>query len=117
VVKTRRARTSAGCLVSILLLVTAIYFGFNLGEPYLRYYRFLDAMKQEARFSSRYSDEEIQARLASLADSLGLPESAGRVSVRRTANRVSISSAYYERVELPLLARDLLFQPRADWPN
>lgn len=114
-VKGRRGRTKFGCLLSVLLLVTAVYFAINVGEPYLRYYRYLDGMKQEARFSARFTDEEIQRHLASLADSLGLPEAAGRVRVRRTANRVSISASYYERVEMPLIVRDILFSPQADW--
>jgi len=42
VVGRRRGRTNFGCLFGILLLVTAVYFGVNVGEPYLRYYRFVD---------------------------------------------------------------------------
>lgn len=114
-VSSRVGRTKFGCLLSLLLVVTAVYFAFNVGEPYVRYYRFLDGMKQEARFSARFSDEEIQQRLAALADSLGLPEAAGRVRVRRASNRISISSSYYERVEMPLIVRDILFSPQADW--
>jgi len=108
-------RTNFGCLVSLLLVVTVIYFGVNVGEPYLRYYRFLDGMKQEARFSARFTDDQIQTRLAALADSLGLPEAAGRVRVRRAANHISLSSSYYERVEMPLIVRDILFSPQAEW--
>jgi hypothetical protein len=115
VVTRRRGRTSVGCLVTLLLVVTAVYFAVNVGEPYLRYYRFLDGMKQEARFSARFTDEDSQHRLSSLADSLGLPEAAGRVRVRRTANRISLSSSYYERVEMPLIVRDILFTPQAEW--
>lgn len=114
-VRRRPGRSNFGCLLSLLLIVTAIYFGVNVGEPYLRYYRFLDAMKQEARFSARFTDEDIQHRLAALADSLGLPEAAGRVRVRRTSNRISISSTYYERVEMPLIVRDILFSPQTEW--
>lgn len=114
-VSRRTGRTNFGCLFSILLLVTAIYFGVNVGEPYIRYYRFLDGMKQEARFSARFTDEQIQVRLAALADSLGLPEAAGRVRVRRASNRISLSSAYYERVEMPLIVREILFSPQAEW--
>ena len=111
----RRGRANFGCLFSILLLVTVVYFGINVGEPYFRYYRFLDGMKQEARFSARFTDEQIQIRLAALADSLGLPEAAGRIRVRRASNRISLSSSYYERVELPLMVRDILFSPQAEW--
>lgn len=114
-VKRRRGRANFGCLIGLLLVVTAIYFGVNIGEPYFRYYRFLDGMKQEARFSARFTDDQIQTRLAALADSLGLPEAAGRVRVRRASNRISLSSSYYERVELPLMVRDILFSPQAEW--
>ena len=114
-VRRRRGRTNFGCLVAILLVVTAGYFGRNIGEPYLRYYRFLDGMKQEARFSARFTDDDIQKRLAALADSLGLPEAAGRVRVRRASNRISLSSTYYERVEMPLVVKDILFSPQAEW--
>lgn len=114
-VSRRRGRSNFGCLLSLLFAVTLVYFVFNVGEPYLRYYRFLDGMKQEARFSARFTDEDIQRRLAALADSLGLPEAAGRVRVRRASNRISISSSYYERVEMPLIVKDILFTPQADW--
>ena len=113
----RRGRTAFGCLFSILLLVTAVYFGVNVGEPYFRYYRFLDGMKQEARFSSQFTDDQIQTRLAALADSLGLPEAAGKVSVRREPNRISLSSSYSERVEMPLIVRDIQFSPQVEWTH
>lgn len=114
-VSRRFGRSKFGCLFGLLLAVTAVYFAFNVGEPYLRYFRYLDRMKQEARFSARFTDEEIQRHLAALADSIGLPEAAGRVRVRRASNRISISASYYERVEMPLIARDILFTPQADW--
>lgn len=114
-VRRRAGRTNFGCLVTLLLVVTAVYFGVSVGEPYLRYYRYLDGMKQEARFSARFTDEDIQRRLAALADSLGLPEAAGHVRVRRASNRISLSTSYYERVEMPLIVRDILFSPQAEW--
>ena len=114
-VANRRGRAKFGCLLGVLILVTAVYFAVNVGEPYIRYFRYLDGMKQEARFSARFTDEDIQRRLAALADSLGLPEAAGRVRVRRASNRISLSASYYERVEMPLIVRDILFSPQADW--
>ena len=114
-VRPRRGRSNFGCLLGLLLLVTAGYFAVNVGEPYVRYYRFLDGMKQEARFSARFTDDQIQVRLAALADSLGLPEAAGHVRVRRAPNHISLSSSYYERVEMPMIVRDILFSPQAEW--
>ena len=54
---------------------------------------------------------------AALADSLGLPEAAGKVRIRREPNRISLSSSYYERVEMPLIARDILFAPQVEWTH
>jgi hypothetical protein len=79
----------------------------------LRYYRYEDAFKQQARFASQASDDQIRRRLASLADSLGLPEQAGRISVSRTGSRITISAEYEEHVELPLLVRTFVFRPTA----
>ena len=38
----RRGASSSGCLLSLLLLVAALYYGVNIGEVYFRYYRLLD---------------------------------------------------------------------------
>jgi hypothetical protein len=106
---------SIGCLTGVLIAVATAYFAINVGRVYWRYYQFSDAMKTEARFASRRNDDEIRRRLSALADSLGLPEGAGRVRVRRTTRHISISSEYYERVELPLVVREILLTPQAEW--
>ena len=112
----RRGRSSLGCLVMLLVAVAALYFAVNLGEVYLRSWRFLDAMRQEARFAGRRSDAEIARRLASQADSLGLPESAGHVTIRRGNGIIRIWSDYYDRVELPLFVHEIHFTPTAASP-
>jgi len=91
--------------------VTVAYFAINIGEVYWRYYRYSDAMQQELRFASSRSDEVIRRHLSALADTLGLPEEAGQVEVRRSANRISISADYTEHVELPLFVREFHFKP------
>ena len=108
----RRGMGRLGCLVSLLLLVTITYFGFNIGEVYLRFFRLKDAMVQEARFAHNRDDNAIRARLAAVADSLGLPDEAGHVKVRREAGRIVISSEYSEHVELPLFVREFHFAPQ-----
>ena len=113
-VKTRGGRSTLGCLFMLLLLTAAGYFAVNVGEPYLRYYRFQDAMRQEVRFAQRRSDDAIKRRLAAFADSLGMPEEAGHVTVKRGAKSISIWSEYYEHVEMPLFLREIYFNPSAE---
>lgn len=115
-VSARRGATKLGCLFSVLLVVAATYFAVNVGEVYLRYYRYRDAMHQQGRFGRQNTDEVIRRNLRSVADSLGLPEDAGRLSIQRTGNRISISAQYDEVVEFPLFVRTLHFAPSYHGP-
>lgn len=108
----RRGSSRLGCLVGVLFFVTVAYFGFNVGEVYLRFYRFRDAMEQEARFAHNRDDDSIKTRLAALADSLGLPDDAGRIIVNRDAARIILRTSYTEHVELPMFVRDFHFKPQ-----
>ena len=110
-VRARRFTSRLGCLFLLLVIVTAVYFGTNAGEVYLRFYRMRDAMEQEARFARSHDDDAIRQRLSAFADSLGLPEEATRIRVRRSANRIVISTEYSEHVELPLFVREFHFKP------
>jgi hypothetical protein len=96
------------------LTVTVGYFGVNVGEAYLRYYRYQDAMEQETVFSAQKSDAEIRRTLTAFADTLGLPPEAQRLRIRRLPDRFTISADYVERVELPLFVHDLHFHPAAE---
>ena len=113
-VTARRGASRLGCLLGLLVLVTVVYFGVNIGEVYLRYYRMRDAMQQEARFADVRPDSAIRSRLRATADSLGLPDDAGRVSILRAQNQITIYSSYAELVELPLFVREFRFSPRVE---
>ena len=110
----RRGAGKIGCLFTLLLVVTIGYFAVNVGEVYVRYFKYRDAIAQEVRFASTRSDDAIRVRLASIADSLGLPDDAGRVHITRTNTRIRISAEYSERVELPLFVREFRFSPSSD---
>lgn len=109
-----RGASTLGCLVSLLVVVAMIYFGVNVGAPYLRYYQFRDAMHQEARFANRKTDSEIIRTLRLKADSLALPAPAHRINVRRTPNRVVIWTDYTETIDFPFITRDIAFRPVAE---
>lgn len=108
----RRGASRLGCLVGALLIVTIAYFGYNIGEVYLRFYRLKDAMAQEARFAHNRDDNAIRIHLAAVADSLGLPDDAGRILIQRETARIIIRASYTEHVELPLFVREFHFAPQ-----
>ena len=112
----RPGRSTLGCLFTLLLLVTAVYFAFNLAEPHWRYYQFRDTMSQVARFADQTSDAEMTKRLHAKSDSLGLPREAYKLRFNRTANSIIIWTEYHELVELPGFSRTFFFQPRVEAP-
>jgi hypothetical protein len=114
VVRHRPGKASLGCLLVLLVVAATTYFAWNLGEVYLRFWRYQDAMKQEARFAARNDDGIIRARLRAKADSLELPEAARRIGIRRTSHTVFIWAEYTETVELPLFVREFEFYPHAE---
>ncbi len=113
-VKRSRGASTLGCLFSMLVVVAVIYFGVNIGAPYLRYSQFRDAMQTEVRFADRKSDSEILATLRLKADSLGLPGHAQRINVRRNPSRIVIWTEYTETIDFPFVTRDITLRPVAE---
>jgi hypothetical protein len=113
----RAGRSTLGCLFSLLLVVTAVYFGFNLAEPHWRYYQYKDTMSQAARFADQLTDAEMTRQLHAKADSLGLPAEAYKLQFNRTANSMVIWTRYTEEVVLPGYTKVFLFEPRVEAPR
>lgn len=110
----RSGKSSYGCLVFLLLLGATLYFGFDVGNVYWRAYQFQDAMTQESRFAARNSNEVIIAHLRAQADSLGLPDGAQKIQIRRKPNQIWIWCEYIETVELPWMVKDIDFNPHVE---
>ena len=111
----RGGRGKLGCLLVLLVMAAVVYFGADVGEVYFRYYRFNDAVTQEANYGTTRSDDEIKRRLVALADSLGLPDEASRrLQIHRSANRIAIETAYTEHIDVPLYKREVRFTPRGE---
>jgi len=113
-VTTRRGATALGCVFTLVLIGAIAYFGVHLGGVYWRFYEFQDDMRQEVRFARVNSNDKILARLRASADSLGLPDEAKGIAIRRGANRIAIESEYYETLMLPMYTKDVLFHPHAE---
>ena len=112
----RGGRSSLGCLFTLLIVAAAGYFAVNAGESYWRFFQFQDAMQQEARFARQRTNDQILTRLRASVDSLGLPDEAAMISIRRTANSIAIDAAYDEHVEMPMYVRAIHYRPHAEGP-
>lgn len=113
--RSRRGASRLGCLIQIAIVAMIVYFGLLAGEEALAYYRFKDAMKNEARFASIRSDTEIRNRLRVFADSVELPADAKEVRIVREGNRIRIWSEYDQVFKLPLnKTRVVHFRPSVE---
>ena len=112
-VTSRRGATKLGCLMTLLIVAAVGYFGANAGDKYWRYLNYKDAMEQEVRYRASRPIPELRARLRQIADSLGLPDDAGILSIRRTAHEITIEAHYDEVIELPGFRREVHFEPTA----
>ena len=112
----RDAGTSRlGCLVRLAVVLAAAYYSFHLLEPYVRYLRIQDTLKQQATFAVNLSDDEIRRRVREEVVKLGLPEEAKTVHIRRIkGEKIEIWLEYTETIELPGFRRDFHFTPRAE---
>lgn len=108
----RRGASTLGCLLPLLILAVGAYIASDFGAAYFRYYRFKDAMGQEARFAATATDQQITVRLSALADSLALPPGAELITIIRGTTTVTIESDYDEVIRLPLKKERVLhFHP------
>ena len=89
----RRGSTEMGCLSWLLIVAIIVYVGINVGAPYMRYYRFRDAVDQQVRYATFRNDDAMREEIWAAADSLGLPEEAYHVTVERAPSVCFASSA------------------------
>jgi hypothetical protein len=114
----RGGATSTGCLVSLLFLVGALYYGVNIGELFFRYYRLLDEMQTQAQLAPSLDDGTIRRRIQAAAQDIGLPPEAQQIRIARRASprEIVIETQYSESVKLPLFNHTFNFHPKATQP-
>ena len=113
--KPRGGASRLGCLVSLALFAAALYYGFNIGQIYFRYYQLLDTMRTQAQLAPSLDDDVIHRRLIGEAGSL-LPGGSPRFKITRGGhpNRITITTEYTEAVDLPLFKHTFILRPRAE---
>lgn len=108
-----RRGVTLGCLLWVLVIAAAAYFGVGIAEVYVKHARFKDVMAQEIRFRAKLPDYQLKQRFAFLADSLGLPEDAGIVTITRRQGRITVQSHYEQTLELPGFKKEKHFEASA----
>ena len=102
-----------GCLFKLLILAAIAYFGANAAEVYWRNYQYRQVVAKELRYRTEKSIPEIRQRFKFLADSMGMPEDAGIVVIKRVGNQLVIESHYDDEIILPGFRREVHFEVKA----
>lgn len=105
----RRGLAEMGCLGWMLVIAIVTYVGVHVGAPYMRYYRFRDAVDQQVRYATFRNDDGLRKEIWGAADSLGLPEGAYHVTVERAPNAIRVFGSYYDSWRLFRYTRPVHF--------
>lgn len=108
-----RRGVTLGCLLWVLVIAAVAYFGVGVAEVYVKHARYKDVMAQELRFRGKLPDHQLKNRFAFLADSLGLPEDAGIVTITRRQGRITVESHYEQTIDLPGMKKEVHFEASA----
>ncbi len=115
-------KTRLGCLLTLLVVVAVVYYGFQYFEVRYRFYQMQDEVRNDATFAPTLSDDVIRRRLVARADTLGIPITARQWTIRRTREprEIFIYGAYDDSVviELPGITKvfRFRFEPQARAP-
>lgn len=106
-----------GCLLVVVILVVALYFGIQFFQVRFRYYQMQDYVKEQATFAPVLDDNTIRTRLAARADTLGIPLNTPRSwDVRRMrdpSGRFIVIRGHYEDsvvIDLPGIRKVFKFK-------
>lgn len=111
--RNRAGAISLGCLVWVAVIAAVAYFGSNVAEVWFKNSEYQEAMVNEIRVRGKLPDWQLRNRFKIIADSLGLPEDAGIVTIQRVGGRITVSAHYEQTVDMPGFKKDLHFEPKA----
>ncbi len=99
-----RGKSRLGCLLTLVILATLAYYGFDIGSVYLQRWQLKQEMKAQAGYAPSIDDNAIRRRLNRKIEELGLPEEAREeLRIRRTLRprEIKISTSYDVVLTLP----------------
>jgi hypothetical protein len=101
-------------LIGLLLVVAALYAGWQIAQPYYANFQFEEAIEDAARagtVDAQRSEQDILNEVLNHAQELKVPIKSEAVQVQRINNEVLVWGEYTVHVDLPIHPIDLHFQP------
>jgi len=114
-VRNDRGKTKMGCLLVLVLLGAAVYYGVAPAQSQIRYVQMKDYMDTQARFATSLDDDVIRRRLRDKGTELQLPSDARRITIRRRGRprEIIISTTWQDTLSLPFWQLIVTRKPEA----
>lgn len=104
-------KSRLGCLLFLLFLALAGYYGVDAGQGLLLYWQMRDEMNTQAQFAMNMDDATIRRRLVAKARELHLPRSAEKIIIRRRAHEIEIITSWPDTLMLPFTHYVVTYRP------
>ena len=87
-------------IVKLAIVALVANATWRVGNAYLSYYRFTDALTQAAQFGGNKSDAELHARMMELAQEYDVPIDDDTLTIQRDREHTIIVGDYTEPIEV-----------------
>ncbi len=116
--RARRGQSTLGCLLWVLGVAVALYYGVHVGQHYWSFYQLQDEMRSQARLAPGLTDPVIKRRILDRIDQLGLSVDPKKVRISRGGRprKIVIEAEYVDTMRVPLVTKVFHFVPRAEEP-
>jgi hypothetical protein len=86
-------------VIKLAIVALVVHAAVKTVPVYWNYFKFKDAVEETAKFSSRRTEEEVQARVLAIANRLDVPVTANDIHVRKDRDRTFVETEYTAELE------------------
>jgi hypothetical protein len=87
-------------LLKLVVAALVANAAWRVGSSYVSFYKFKDALNEEAQFSADKSIDQLRDRVAALAQQFDVPVDGDAVTISKENQRTRIAGSYSKAIEV-----------------
>jgi hypothetical protein len=87
-------------LLKLVVAALIANAAWRVGSSYVSFYKFKDAINEEAQFASDKSEDQLRDRIVALAQQFDLPLDGDAVTISKANQRTRIAGSYSKPIEV-----------------
>ena len=87
-------------IVKLAIAALVANAAWRIGSAHVSYYKFKDAVSEEAQFGADKTEDQLRQRVLTLAQQYDLPVGEDDFTVTQTSQRTRIAGAYTTQIEV-----------------